>query len=80
MLQSKFYKADDTNHSVWGNALHHIEYECVYKPETDSFDLEKEVFRWFVGFLFLATTSSGCPKLGYSRNSDTIVTFFIEAL
>lgn len=45
MLQSKLYKADDTHHSVWGNALHHIEYECVYKSETSSFDVEKEIFR-----------------------------------
>lgn len=45
MMQSKFYKADDTNHSVWGNALHHIEYECIYKSETASFKVEKEAFR-----------------------------------
>ncbi|CAL1262649.1 unnamed protein product [Larinioides sclopetarius] len=44
-LQLKFYDAKDKSHSVWGNELHHIEYECVYKKDSFSFSIEKEMFR-----------------------------------
>ncbi|GFT25557.1 hypothetical protein NPIL_59961 [Nephila pilipes] len=44
-LQLKFYDVDDKSHSVWGNELHHIEYECIYKKDIFSFNIEKEVFR-----------------------------------
>ncbi|GFQ64812.1 cnrip1 [Trichonephila clavata] len=44
-LQLKFYDANDKSHSVWGNELHHIEYECIYKRDMFSFNIEKEVFR-----------------------------------
>ncbi|GFY54306.1 hypothetical protein TNIN_442581 [Trichonephila inaurata madagascariensis] len=44
-LQLKFYDADDKSHSVWGNELHHIEYECIYKRDIFCFKIEKEVFR-----------------------------------
>ncbi|KAG8201794.1 hypothetical protein JTE90_027278 [Oedothorax gibbosus] len=44
-LQCKFYGADDKSHCLWGNELHHIEYECNYKSDTLSYDIVKEVFR-----------------------------------
>ncbi|XP_015921081.1 CB1 cannabinoid receptor-interacting protein 1 [Parasteatoda tepidariorum] len=44
-LQFKFYKSNDKSHSVWGNDLHHIEYECSYKDESGIFEIGKEVFR-----------------------------------
>ncbi|XP_054710221.1 CB1 cannabinoid receptor-interacting protein 1-like [Uloborus diversus] len=44
-FQFKFYKADDNNHCVWGNGLHHIEYDCIYKSDSDSYEMEKETVR-----------------------------------
>ncbi|GIY55241.1 hypothetical protein CEXT_333221 [Caerostris extrusa] len=44
-LQLKFYSANDKSHSVWGNELHHIEYDCIFKKDLFSFSIEKEMFR-----------------------------------
>lgn len=44
-LQAKFYRAEDSNHLIWGNNLNHIEYDCVVKPGTSYVDIVKETFR-----------------------------------
>ena len=44
-LQVKFYSQEDTTHLTWGNALHHIDYDCQVKPGASFVDIVKTTFR-----------------------------------
>lgn len=44
-LQAKFYHQDENQHTLWGNQLNQIEFECEVKSGHTFVDICKETFR-----------------------------------
>ncbi|CAM1328346.1 CNRIP1 (predicted) [Pycnogonum litorale] len=45
ILQTKFYKQEDTQHAEWGNTFHCVDYECKVNESRTVVSVEKETFR-----------------------------------